>query len=70
VLAPPATSRDIVAKLNSEIIRIVNAPDMKEKLANQGAEVLTMTPEQFGDFIRKEKARWAKVVKDSGAKFD
>jgi tripartite-type tricarboxylate transporter receptor subunit TctC len=70
VLAPPGTSRDIVAKLNGEIIRIVNAADMKEKLANQGAEVLTMTPEQFGDFIRKEKARWAKVVKDSGAKFD
>jgi tripartite-type tricarboxylate transporter receptor subunit TctC len=70
VLAPPGTSRDIVAKLNGEIIRIVNAADMKEKLANQGAEVLTMTPERFGDFIRKEKARWAKVVKDSGAKFD
>ncbi|MGZ5096130.1 MAG: hypothetical protein ACXWCY_29620 [Burkholderiales bacterium] len=43
---------------------------MKEKLANQGAEVRTMTPERFGDFIRKEKARWGKVVKDSGAKFD
>jgi tripartite-type tricarboxylate transporter receptor subunit TctC len=47
-----------------------HAAAMKEKLANQGAEVLTMTPEQFGDLIRKEKARWAKVVKDSGAKFE
>jgi tripartite-type tricarboxylate transporter receptor subunit TctC len=56
--------------LNGEIIRIVSAADMKEKLATQGADVLTMTPDRFGDFIRKEKARWAKVVKDSGAKFD
>jgi tripartite-type tricarboxylate transporter receptor subunit TctC len=70
VLAPPATSREIVTRLNTEIVRILSAPDMKEKLATQGADVLTMSPEQFGEFIRKEKARWAKVVKDSGAKFD
>ena len=70
VLAPPATPREVVTRLNGEIIRIVSAPDMKEKLASQGAEVLTMTPEQFGTFIRNEKARWAKVVKDSGAKFE
>ena len=70
VLAPPGTSKEVVGRLNGEIIRIVGAPDMKEKLASQGADVLTMTPDQFGDFIRKEKARWAKVVKDSGAKFE
>ncbi|MDB5863496.1 MAG: transporter substrate-binding protein, partial [Betaproteobacteria bacterium] len=70
VLAPPATSREIVTRLNVEIVRILSAPDMKEKLATQGADVLTMWPEQFGEFIRKEKARWAKVVKDSGARFD
>lgn len=70
VLAPPGTSKEVISRLNGEIIRIVGAADMKEKLANQGADVLTMTPDQFGDFIRKEKARWAKVVKDSGAKFE
>jgi tripartite-type tricarboxylate transporter receptor subunit TctC len=41
VLAPPATSKEIAARLNGEIIRIIGAPDMKEKLANQGADVLT-----------------------------
>ena len=41
-----------------------------EKLTAAGAEVRTWTPEQFGAFIREEKARWAKVVKESGAKFD
>jgi tripartite-type tricarboxylate transporter receptor subunit TctC len=70
VLAPPATPKDIVGKLNAEIIRVLNLPDIKEKLAQQGAEVLTMTPERFGAFIRDEKAKWAKVVKDSEAKFE
>ena len=70
VLAPPGTSKEIVSRLNAEIIRILGAADMKEKLASQGADVLTMTPDQFGNFIRNEKARWAKVVKDSGAKFE
>ena len=70
VLAPPGTPREIVTRLNGEIIRILGAPDMKEKLATQGADVLTMTPEQFAAFIRNEKTRWAKVVKDSGAKFE
>ena len=70
VLAPPGTSKDVVGRLNGEIIRILGSADMKEKLSTQGAEVLTMTPDRFGEFIRREKARWAKVVKDSGAKFD
>lgn len=70
VLAPPGTSKEVVGRLNAEIVRILGAPDMKEKLGSQGAVVLTMTPDEFGGFIRKEKARWAKVVKDSGAKFE
>jgi tripartite-type tricarboxylate transporter receptor subunit TctC len=70
MLAPPGTPREIVARLNAEVSRILNAPDMKEKLATQGADVLTMTPEQFGAFIKNEIARWAQVVKASGAKFD
>ena len=70
VLAPPATPKDVVGKLNGEIIRVLNIPDMKAKLAQQGAEVLTMTPDQFSTFIRTEMAKWAKVVKASGAKFE
>ena len=70
VLAPPATSKDIVGKLNGEIIRVLNIPEIKAKLAQQGADVLTMTPGEFATFIRNEIAKWAKVVKDSGAKFE
>jgi tripartite-type tricarboxylate transporter receptor subunit TctC len=70
VVAAAGTPRDIVAKLNAEFTRILNTQDMKDKLAAQGTEVRTDTPESFAAFIRDEKARWAKVVKESGAKFD
>jgi tripartite-type tricarboxylate transporter receptor subunit TctC len=70
VLAPAGTQREIVTRLNREIVRIVQLPDVREKLAAQGAEPLTGTPEQTGQFIRNEIARWAKVVKASGIRLD
>jgi tripartite-type tricarboxylate transporter receptor subunit TctC len=70
VVAAAGTPREIVARLNGEFSRALNTAEMKERLAQQGTEVRTGTPEQFGEFIRSEMARWAKVVKDSGAKFD
>jgi tripartite-type tricarboxylate transporter receptor subunit TctC len=59
-----------VAKLNVEFARVLNAQDIRERLAAQGTEVRTDSPESFGAFIRNETARWAKVVKESGAKFE
>ena len=70
VLAPAKTSKDIVAKLNAEIVRIMNLPAVKERLAAQGAETYTSTPEKFADYIRQETEKWAKVVKFSGARID
>lgn len=70
VVVAAGTPRDIVAKLNAELTRILNTQDMKDKLAAQGTEVRTDTPESFAAFIRGETTRWAKVVKESGAKFD
>jgi tripartite-type tricarboxylate transporter receptor subunit TctC len=70
VVAAPGTPREIVLKINAEIARILNTQDMKDKLAAQGTEVRADTPESFAVFIRDEKTRWAKVVKESGAKFD
>ena len=70
VVAAAGTPREIVVKLNAELTRILNTQDMKDKLAAQGTEVRAGTPESFAAFIRDEKARWAKVVKESGAKFD
>ena len=70
VLAPAGTPVDIVTKLNAELTRIVNSADVKERLAAQGAEARSGSPESFGVFIGKEKTRWAKVVKDAGIKIE
>jgi tripartite-type tricarboxylate transporter receptor subunit TctC len=70
IVAPAGTPADIVNKLHALVTRILATPEMKDRLDKAGAEVRPQTPAQFGEFIRSEKARWAKVVKESGAKFD
>ena len=70
LLAAAGTPRDIVLKLNAELTRILNTPDMKEFLAKQGTEMRSGPPEALGTFIANEKARWAKVVKEAGIKAD
>ena len=70
VVGAAGTPRETVAKLNAELSKALNAPDMKERFAKQGTEVRTGTPEFLGNWMQTEQAKWAKVVKDSGAKFD
>ncbi len=70
IVAPGGTPPEVVKKLHDTVTAILATPEMKEKLIASGAEVRAWSSEQFGAFIRDEKARWAKVVKDSGAKFD
>ncbi len=70
LLAAAGTPRDVVAKLNAEITRILATAEMREKLAAQGTEVRSGTPESLGAFISSEKARWAQVIRESGVKFD
>jgi len=70
IVAAPGTPREIIAKLNAELTRILNTADMKEKLGAQGTEVRTDTPESMATFLGNERVRWAKVVKESGIKFD
>lgn len=67
VLAPAATPKDVIGKLNSEIVKVVSRPDTAERLAGEGADPAPGTPDQFGAFIRSEIVRWAKVIKASGA---
>ncbi len=64
------TPRDTVAKLNAELTKSLNTPDMKERFAKLGTDVRTGTPESLGSWMQTEQAKWAKVVKDSGTKFD
>jgi tripartite-type tricarboxylate transporter receptor subunit TctC len=70
IVGPNGVPRDVVAKLNTELTRILNTAEMKERFAKQGTEVRTGSAESFGQWLRTEQARWAKVVKDSGAKFE
>lgn len=66
VLAPAKTPRKIVMQLNSELLRALDDPALRERLSGQGLEIITTTPDEFGTFIRAELARWSRVVKQSG----
>jgi tripartite-type tricarboxylate transporter receptor subunit TctC len=68
VLAPAATPRAIIDRLNAELHKALASPELKERLANAGVEPLTNTPEQFAEFIKAEMVRNAKIVKDAGIK--
>ena len=70
ILAPAGTPKDLVVKLNTEITRIMNLPEVKERLVVLGADIRTSSPQEFATFMRSETAKWAKVVKFSGAKVD
>jgi tripartite-type tricarboxylate transporter receptor subunit TctC len=70
VLAPAATPREIVVKLADAIARAARSPDTRQRLQDLGAEPVGNTPEEFGKLLREEVARWAEVVKVSGARAD
>jgi len=65
---PAGTPLPIVNRLHTEIVRILNQPDVRERLSGMGAELVGNTPEQFATFMQSEIAKWAKAVKLSGAK--
>ena len=70
VLAPPNTPAPVVAKMNADLVKVLQEPETRDKLAAQGAEVRTQTPEAMKAFINNETVRWAKVVKDAGIKIE
>ena len=70
VFGPANLSRDLVARLHGEIQRIVQTPELKERLTKLASEPLVGTPEQFAVFQKSEIAKWAKVVKASGTRLD
>jgi tripartite-type tricarboxylate transporter receptor subunit TctC len=68
--APAGTPADVVAKLNSEVLRVLATPDFRDRIALEAITAIGSTPDEFGVFIKSEIARWARVVKASGAKID
>ncbi len=70
VLVPRGTPEAVVQRLNRELVSIIRAPEIRSRLAGQGAEVVTMTPPEQDAFFQKERARWAKVVADAQIRLD
>ena len=70
VFAPAGVPPAIVARLNTEIVKIINMPDVQKKIIELGAEPVGDTAEQFGAFVKTEVVKWGDVVKKSGAKVD
>jgi tripartite-type tricarboxylate transporter receptor subunit TctC len=70
IAGPANLPKEVVAKLNTDINKALQAADLRKKLRDQGANVTGGTPEQFSTQIRQETARWGKIVKESGAKVD
>ncbi len=70
VLAPAGTPRGIIAKLNGEIVRVLNHPDYRSLLVNNTIEPIGSPPEELGAFIRSEIKKYAKLIKDAGVRVD
>ncbi len=66
LLAPKATARPTIMKLNREVVSILNLPEVRSHLLTEGAEPVGNTPEQFGEFIKSEIAKWGKVIRAAG----
>jgi len=70
LLAPAGTPRSAIERLNRDVVKALDSPDIREKLAAQGAEPMPGTPEAFASFMQEEMAKWAPVVKQAGVKLD
>ena len=70
VLTVAGAPREIVSRLNSEMVRILTSAEVKERFGKMGVEVVAGTPEHFAGFLKGEVERWAKVVRDAGIKAD
>jgi tripartite-type tricarboxylate transporter receptor subunit TctC len=70
LFAPAGTPADIVGRLNAETRNFMQSKEIAARLAAEGARFVPMTPDQFGAFVKAEIAKWAPVVKASGARAD
>jgi tripartite-type tricarboxylate transporter receptor subunit TctC len=70
VVAPAATPGDVIGRLNREIVKAMNLPDVRERFSQQGVDPATNSPEQFAQLIRDEVARWGKVIRAAGIKVE
>jgi tripartite-type tricarboxylate transporter receptor subunit TctC len=70
LVAPVGVSRDVVTKLNMATVKLLQQPDVKEAMTNVGAEIVGSSPEDFGAFIRIERAKYARIVKEANVRIE
>jgi tripartite-type tricarboxylate transporter receptor subunit TctC len=70
ITVPAGTARALIARLNRDIVRVLQAPDVMDKLQGAGIEIVTSTPERFAAYFASEVVRWGKVVREAGVKAD
>jgi tripartite-type tricarboxylate transporter receptor subunit TctC len=70
IMVPAGTPKDIVAKLNADIVKALDSAEVREIITRQGGEVMGSTPEQMAAQIRSDREKWGKVVRESGAKIE
>ncbi len=70
IAAPAKLPKPILTRLHAEIARIIKQPDVRERILSDGSEPVGSSPEEFRRYMLADLAKWAKFVKESGAKFD
>lgn len=70
VLTVAGTPPDIVKRLNTEMVKILTSPEVKERISKSGVDVVAGTPEHFSGFLKAEVSRWAKVIQEANIKAD
>jgi tripartite-type tricarboxylate transporter receptor subunit TctC len=70
MLAPTGTPGAIVRRLNAELVRIMHSPELKDRLAAMATDPATDTPEEFAEFLKRETAKWAEVVRKADLRVD
>ena len=70
IVVPAGTPREVIARLHSEIVKILRMPDISERLSAQGSDPVGSSPDEFGAFMKSETAKWARVIKEANIRAD
>ena len=70
VFLPAGATKELVARIHDDLVKVLRQPDVRERFAGEGGEIVANTPEEFGNFIRRDIPKWLKVIKDAKVKVD
>ena len=70
VFLPAGAAKELVARIHDDLVKVLRQPDVRDRFAGEGGEIVANTPEEFGNFIRRDIPKWLKVIKDAKVKVD